>query len=149
MSDYCRVLPIGTRQDSSVPLFLLRSDLFLRTSSSLFACTGRVTWLNHKTKTGGSVGGDRIRVHREASKRRTRVGIIRLASRLSEVRSPCIRPMVLRREFPKCPSGVCVLVLCNRGIFRLSPYILRGERMASNSRNPSSFPFAIFATYFP
>jgi hypothetical protein len=28
---------MGTRQDSSVPFFLLRSDLFLRTSSSLFA----------------------------------------------------------------------------------------------------------------
>jgi hypothetical protein len=38
MSDYCRVLPIGTQQDSSTPLFLLWSDLFLRTSSSLFTC---------------------------------------------------------------------------------------------------------------
>jgi hypothetical protein len=27
----------------------------------------RVTWLSHKTKTGGSAGGDRIRVRREAS----------------------------------------------------------------------------------
>jgi hypothetical protein len=27
----------------------------------------RVTWLSHKTKTGGSVGGDRIRARREAS----------------------------------------------------------------------------------
>jgi hypothetical protein len=26
----------------------------------------RVTWLSHKTKTGGSVGGDRIRARREA-----------------------------------------------------------------------------------
>jgi hypothetical protein len=26
----------------------------------------RVTWLSHKTKTGGSTGGDGIRVHREA-----------------------------------------------------------------------------------
>jgi hypothetical protein len=32
----------------------------------------RVTWLSHKTKTGGSAGGDGIRVHREASKRATR-----------------------------------------------------------------------------
>jgi hypothetical protein len=30
------------------------------------------------------------------------------------VRSPGIRPMVLRREFPKCPSAACILVLCNR-----------------------------------
>jgi hypothetical protein len=27
----------------------------------------RVTWLSHKTKTGGSAGGDRIRARREAS----------------------------------------------------------------------------------
>jgi hypothetical protein len=67
--------------------------------------TGRVTWLNHKTKTGSSAGGDRIRARRETSKWRTRIGIARLASRLSEVRSPGIRPMVLRREFPKCPPG--------------------------------------------
>jgi hypothetical protein len=36
-----------------------------------------VTWLSHKTKTGGSVGGDGIRVHREASKRATR-GMIKV-----------------------------------------------------------------------
>jgi hypothetical protein len=29
---------MGTRKDNNVPLFLLRSDVFLRTSSSLFAC---------------------------------------------------------------------------------------------------------------
>jgi hypothetical protein len=29
--------------------------------------TGRVTWLSHKTKTGGSAGGDGIRARREAS----------------------------------------------------------------------------------
>jgi hypothetical protein len=94
-----------------------------------------VTWLNHKTKTGGSAGRDGIKACQEASKRRTRVGIARLASRLSEVRSPGIHLMVLRREFPKCPSGVCILVLCNRDsfVFRLSPYILRGERMAAIS----------------
>jgi hypothetical protein len=33
--------------------------------------TIRVTWLSHKTKTGGSAGGDGIRVCREASKRAT------------------------------------------------------------------------------
>jgi hypothetical protein len=31
-----------------------------------------VTWLSHKTKTGGSVGGDGIRARREASKWATR-----------------------------------------------------------------------------
>jgi hypothetical protein len=95
----------------------------------------RVTWLSHKTKTGGSVGGDGIRACRETSKRRTHIGIAGLASRLSEVRSPGIRPMVLRQEFPKCRSGACILVLCNRGsfVFWLPPYILREERMAAIS----------------
>jgi hypothetical protein len=55
----------------------------------------RVTWLSHKTKTGGSAGGDGIRTRRDALKRRTRVGVARLASRLSEVRSSGTRPMVL------------------------------------------------------
>jgi hypothetical protein len=36
--DYRKTSPIGTRRDSTVPLFLLWSDLFFRTSSSLFAC---------------------------------------------------------------------------------------------------------------
>jgi hypothetical protein len=39
----------------------------------------------------------------EASRRRIRVGISTLASRLREVRSPGIRPMVLRRQNPKVP----------------------------------------------
>jgi hypothetical protein len=82
--------------------------------------------------------------------RETCVGVTRLASRLSEVRSPGIRPMVLGREFPKCPSGARILVLCNRGSFvvRLSPYILRGERMVAISWNPSSIGFPIFRSYF-
>jgi hypothetical protein len=111
----------------------------------------QVTWLSHKTKTGGSAGGDGIRARREASERRTHVRIARFASRLSDVRSPGIRPMVLRREFPKCPSGPCILVLCNRGsfVFWLSPYILRGERMEAISWNPRSFGFPIFPSYFP
>jgi hypothetical protein len=95
----------------------------------------RVTWLSHKTKTGGSAGGDGIRARREVSKRRTRAGITRLSSRLSEVWSLGIHSMVLQRIFPKCPSGACILELCNRGslVFRLSPYILRGERMVATS----------------
>jgi hypothetical protein len=39
----------------------------------------------------------------EASKQRTRVGITRLASRLREVRSLGIRPMMLQRQIPKVP----------------------------------------------
>jgi hypothetical protein len=102
-----------------------------------------VAWLSHKAKTGCSADGDGIWARRETSKRRTRVGIARLASRLSELRSPGIRPMVLRREFPKCPSGACILVLCNRGsfVFQWPPYKLRGERMATISWYPSSFAF--------
>jgi hypothetical protein len=69
-----------------------------------------VPWLSHKAKTEGSAGGEGIRARRETSKRRTRVGITRLASGWSEVRSPGIRPMVLRREFPKCPLGACTFM---------------------------------------
>jgi hypothetical protein len=113
--------------------------------------TGRVTWLSHKTKTGGLAGGDGIQAHREASKWRTRVRIARLASRLCEGQSPGICSIVLQRHIPKVPLvGVCPS-LGFRGIlvFRLSPYILRGERMAAISRNPSSFGFPIFPSYFP
>jgi hypothetical protein len=97
--------------------------------------TVRVTWLSHKTKTGGSAGGDKIWARREASKRRTRVGITRLASRLREGRSPSIRPMVLLRHIPKVPLVGVYPSLGYRGIlvFWLSPYILRGERMAAIS----------------
>jgi hypothetical protein len=43
-----------------------------RSESACGVCGGspenrRVTWLSHKTKTGGSAGGDRIRARREAS----------------------------------------------------------------------------------
>jgi hypothetical protein len=88
-----------------------------------------------QTKTGGSAGGDGIRARREASKRRTRVGIARLASRLREGRSPGIRPMVLQRHIPKVPLVGVYPSLGFRGIlvFQLSPYILRGERMAAIS----------------
>jgi hypothetical protein len=65
--------------------------------------TGRVTWLSHKTKTGGSVGRDGIRARREASKRRTRVRIARRASMLCEGQSPDIRLMVLQRLILKVP----------------------------------------------
>jgi hypothetical protein len=66
----------------------------------------RVTWLSHKTKTRGSAGGDGILARREASKRRTRIEIARLASRLSKVWSPGIRPIVLRQEYSQsAPRG--------------------------------------------
>jgi hypothetical protein len=112
--------------------------------------TDRVTWLSHKTKTGGSTGGDGIRTRREASKRRTRVRITRVASRLREGRSPGILTMVLQRHIPKVPFVGVYPSLGFRGIlvFHLSPYILRGERMIAISQNPSSFGFPIFPSYF-
>jgi hypothetical protein len=97
--------------------------------------TGRVTWLSHKTKTGGSTGGDGTRACREDSKRRTRVGIARLASRLRKGQSLGIHPMVLQRHIPKVPL-VGVYPSLGFGdilVFRVSPYILRGERMAAIS----------------
>jgi hypothetical protein len=113
--------------------------------------TDRVTWLSHKTKTGGSAGGDGIWACREASKRRTRIRIARLASRLHEGQSSGIRPMVLQRHIPKVPLVGVYPSLGFRGIlvFQLSPYILRGERMAGTSRDPSSFGFPIFLPIFP
>jgi hypothetical protein len=58
----------------------------------------------------------------EASRRRTRVGITMLASRLREVRSPGIHPMVLQRQIPKVPLVGVYLSLGFRGIlvFRLA-----------------------------
>jgi hypothetical protein len=111
--------------------------------------TVRIAWLSHKAKTGGSADGDGIWAHRETSKRRTHVGIARLASRLSELRSLGIHPMVLRREFPKCPSGAFILVLRNSSfVFRWPPYKLRGERMATTTWNPSSFAFSFSLPIF-
>jgi hypothetical protein len=81
------------------------------------------------------VGGDGIRARREASKRRTCVWIARLASRLRKGRSPDIRPMVLQRHIPKVPL-VGVYPSLGFGdilVFRVSPYILRGERMTAIS----------------
>jgi hypothetical protein len=34
---------MGTQRDNGEPLFLLRRDLFFRTSSSLFAC---ISWIS-------------------------------------------------------------------------------------------------------
>jgi hypothetical protein len=64
----------------------------LQPKSACEVCGGspqnyRVTWLSHKTKTGGSAGGDGIRARREASipvdawrDRRARVGRTRSAA---------------------------------------------------------------------
>jgi hypothetical protein len=59
---------------------------------------------------------------RKLRRRRTRVGIVRLASRIREVRSPGIRPMVLQRQIPKVPMVGVYLSLGLRDIldFRLA-----------------------------
>jgi hypothetical protein len=58
----------------------------------------------------------------ETSRRRTHVGIARLASRLREVRSPGIRLWVLQRQIPKLPLVGVYPSLGFRGIlvFRLA-----------------------------
>jgi hypothetical protein len=58
----------------------------------------------------------------EASRRKTRVGIARLALRLREVQSSRIRPMVLKRQIPKVPLVGVYPSLGFRGIlvFRLA-----------------------------
>jgi hypothetical protein len=113
--------------------------------------TDRFTWFSHKTKTGGSAGVDGIRACQEASKWTTCVGITRGAPRLREGRSSGIRPMVLQRHIAKVPLVGVYPSLGFRDIlvFWLSPYILRGERMAAISRNPSSFGFPFFPSNFP
>jgi hypothetical protein len=92
---------------------------------------GRVTWLNHKTKTGGSAGGDGIRARREASM---------LAGTWRDHRACVGRTQTAAKAWPcdeeKCymsylPLRDLYLKLCNRGsfVFRMSPYILRGVMM--------------------
>jgi hypothetical protein len=60
----------------------------------------------------------------KASKRRTRIRIASLASRLRGVRSLGIHPMVLRRQIPKVPLVGLYPKLLSKGIldFRLPPY---------------------------
>jgi hypothetical protein len=97
----------------------------------------RVNWLSHKVEAedrawlsgqnqpyrfGEPVRPVWGRKAPEASKRRTRFGIARLASRLFGVRSLGIRLMVIRRQIPKVPLVGVYLSLGLRGIldFRLA-----------------------------
>jgi hypothetical protein len=79
-----------------------------KTGRGCQAITGLTGWWNRSDRFG--VAG-----RREASKRRTRVGIARLASRLREVWSLSICSMVLRRQSPKVPLVGVYPSLCNRG----------------------------------
>jgi hypothetical protein len=78
-----------------------------------------VTWFRaHKTKTGGSAGGDRIRAHQEASNRATRgmIEVLALGGRegpmdarpsdglLTKMRAGVVSPSVgVLRSFSKGP----------------------------------------------
>jgi hypothetical protein len=100
------------------------------------------------------VGGDGIQACREALNRWTRVGIARLASRLREGRSPGIRPMVLQIHIAKVPLEGVYPSLGFRGIlvFRLSPYILSGERTAPSFETLTYLVFLfsfLFSLEFP
>jgi hypothetical protein len=97
--------------------------------------TVRVTWLNHKTKTRGSTGGDGIREHREAS----------MPEGTWRDRGSCVGRTWTAAKVWLCDEEKCYMTyfplrgfylkLCNRGIFvfRLPAYNLRGERMAAIS----------------
>jgi hypothetical protein len=100
---------------------------------------------------GGTSDLGQSKLQRSVSKRRTCIGIARLASRLSEVRSPGMRLIVLRQKFPKVPLRGMYPSLCNRSsfVFQLPPYKPSRKRMTAISWNSSSFAFAIFPSYFP
>jgi hypothetical protein len=109
-----------------------------------------VTWLSHKAKAEDSVwlSGqnefDRLvkpvwpgwgRRAPRGFKTEEHVGTARLTSRLSEVRSPDIRLMVLRQIFLKLPFRGVYPSLCNSSsfVFRLPPYKPSREMMAAIS----------------
>jgi hypothetical protein len=68
---------------------------------------GQTAWADQIARAGLTAQGGRCdrpgRCRRDASKRRTRVGIAMLASRLSRLRSPGIRPMKKFRRLPNSP----------------------------------------------
>jgi hypothetical protein len=77
---------------------------------------GQTAWAGQIARAGLIAQGGRSdcpgRWRRDASKRRTRVGIARLASRLSRLWSPGIRPMKKFRRLPKCAlEGLVSLVI--------------------------------------
>jgi hypothetical protein len=71
---------------------------------------GQTTWAGQIARAGLTALGGRSdrpsRWCRDASKRRTHVGIARLASRLSRLRSPGVRPMKNFRRLPNPPLRV-------------------------------------------
>jgi hypothetical protein len=84
-----------------------------RPESECGVCSGspqnrRVTWLSHKTKVGGSAGGDGIRARREASMLVAHGGIAGLVSEGRGLRRRRGRAMKRSATLPICPLGVCI-----------------------------------------
>jgi hypothetical protein len=113
----------------------------------------RVTLLNHKAEAEYRAWlSDRNRPNQfgepvwpvwgrrapEASRWRTRVGVARLVSRLREMRSPGICPMVLWRQIPKVPLVGMYPSLGFRGIlvFRLASIWPKGWEDGSHLLEP-------------
>jgi hypothetical protein len=104
-----------------------------------------VTWLNHKTKTGGSVGGDGIRPRREASMpadvwrdRRASIGRMRTAA----MAWPCdeeecyMTYLPLRGLYHNLSArGSVVICLTQRGLIYIS------SRVSRQSIHPDCFSF--------
>jgi hypothetical protein len=109
---------------------------------------GQIAWAG-LTALGGRSDRPGCR-RRDASKRRTRFGIARLASRLSRLRSSGIRPMKKFRRLPNPPLRGLYPYLLGEGslVFWVPPYILLMGWMAANSWNPSSFVFPFSLLFF-
>jgi hypothetical protein len=107
----------------------------------------RGTWLSHKTKTGGSAGGDAIRARREASMpadawraRRTCVGWTQSAA----MAWPCdeeecyMTYLPLRRLYHNlCARGCVVFCLARRGLIYISSSFSR------QTIHPDYFSFSL------
>jgi hypothetical protein len=110
--------------------------------------SGRWVWSVWPVRSTGLTGVQRSSP--ETSKRRTRVEIARLASRLSKFAvtgHPSDGAITKVSEFSLEEH---VSLLAANGIldFQLPPYNPRGERMEAISWNPSSL-FSFFPSYFP
>jgi hypothetical protein len=111
--------------------------------------TGRVTWLSHKTKTGGSTGGDGIRAHREASMsadmwRDRRACVVRTRSAVTA--RPCDEEECYMSYFPLRglyhnlgARGSVVICLAREGLIYIS------SRVSRQIIHPDcfSFPYSI------
>jgi hypothetical protein len=107
----------------------------------------QVAWLSHKTKTGGSVGGDGIWAHREASMpanawrdRRACVGRTRTASTAWPCdEEECYMTYLPLRGLYHNLSARCSVVICFtwRGLIYISP------RVSRQTIHPDCFSFSL------